>query len=73
MATTAIFLPGKFHGQRFLVGCSPWGCKKPDRLSEHAHRMPNVIVFGLGAFGRCLGQKVEPLIHEISTVIRDRP
>ena len=35
--------------------------------------MPNVIVFGLGAFGRCLGQKVEPLIHETSAVIRDRP
>ena len=30
MATTPIFLPGKFHGQRSLVGCSPWGCKKSD-------------------------------------------
>jgi len=24
---TPIFLPGKFHGQRSLVGYSPWGCK----------------------------------------------
>ena len=23
---TPVFLPGKSHGQRSLVGCSPWGC-----------------------------------------------
>ena len=22
---TLVLLPGKFHGQRSLVGCSPWG------------------------------------------------
>ena len=22
---TPVFLPGKSHGQRSLVGCSPWG------------------------------------------------
>ena len=25
---TPVFLPGQFHGQRSLVGCSPWGCKR---------------------------------------------
>ena len=25
---TSVFLPGKPHGQRSLVGCSPWGCKR---------------------------------------------
>ena len=25
---TPVFLPRKFHRQRSLVGCSPWGCKK---------------------------------------------
>ena len=25
MATTSVFLPGKSHGQRNLVGYSPWG------------------------------------------------
>ena len=25
MATTPVFLPGKFYGQRRLAGCSPWG------------------------------------------------
>ena len=25
-----VFLPGELHGQRSLVGYSPWGCKKSD-------------------------------------------
>ena len=25
---TPVFLPGGFHGQRSLVGCSPWGCTR---------------------------------------------
>ena len=25
-----VFLPGETHGQRSLVGCSPWGCKEAD-------------------------------------------
>ena len=27
---TPVFLPGKFHGQRSLVACNPWGCKESD-------------------------------------------
>ena len=27
---TPVFLSGKFHGQRSLVGYSPWGCKESD-------------------------------------------
>ena len=27
---TPVFLPGKSHGQRSLVGYSPWGCKESD-------------------------------------------
>ena len=27
-----VFLPGKYHGQRSLVGYSPWGCKEPDMI-----------------------------------------
>ena len=30
IATTPVFLPGEFHGQRSLVSYSPWGCKKSD-------------------------------------------
>ena len=25
---TPVFLPGKFHGQKSLVGYSPWGCQR---------------------------------------------
>ena len=25
---TPVFLPGKSHGQRGLLGYSPWGCKR---------------------------------------------
>ena len=33
---TLVFLPGKFHGQRSLMGYSPWGCKEWD-MTEHTH------------------------------------
>ena len=37
---TPVLLPGKSHGQRSLVGYSPWGCKESDtteRLHFHFH------------------------------------
>ena len=27
---TEVFLPGEFHGQRSLEGCSPWGWKESE-------------------------------------------
>ena len=33
---TPVFLPGKSHGWRSLVGCIPWGCKESD-TSERLH------------------------------------
>ena len=36
-----VFLPGKFHGQRSLVGPNPWDCKESDttkQLSTHVDR-----------------------------------
>ena len=29
-----IFLPGKFHGQWSVVGCSPWGSKESDMTEQ---------------------------------------
>ena len=29
-----VFLPGEFHGQRSLVGCSPWRCKELDMTEQ---------------------------------------
>ena len=33
---TLVLLPGKSHGQRSLVGCSPWGCEESD-MTERLH------------------------------------
>ena len=32
--STPGFLPGEFHGQRSLVGCSPWGHTELDMTDE---------------------------------------
>ena len=34
---TPVFLPGKLHGQRSLVGYSPWVEKRHDWVTEHSH------------------------------------
>ena len=31
---TPVFLPGKSHGQRSIVGYSPWGLKELDRIER---------------------------------------
>ena len=36
---TPVFLPGKSHGLRSLVGYSPWGCKESD-MTEQLHFTP---------------------------------
>ena len=33
---TPVFLPGKSHGRRSLVGCSPWGLEESD-MTERLH------------------------------------
>ena len=41
---TPVLLPGKSHGQRSLVGYSPWGCTESDtteRLRFHFHFSPS--------------------------------
>ena len=49
MEPTPVFLPGKSHGQRRLVGYHPCGCKKLG-MTEHAHNYipkatsPNIVI-----------------------------
>ena len=31
---TSVLLPGKSHGRRSLVGCSPWGCEESDKTEQ---------------------------------------
>ena len=38
---TPVFLPGKSHGQRSLVGCGPWGSQKVGH--DWAHEQPTAI------------------------------
>ena len=43
---TPVFLPGKSHAQRSLVGYSPWNRKKSDitkQLRTHTHKLPNMV------------------------------
>ena len=45
--STLVLLPGKSHGQRSLVGHSPWGCKESDtteRLHVHVHGPPGKVL-----------------------------
>ena len=40
---TPVFLPGESHGQRSLVGYSPWGCKESDRTKQLTLSLPITI------------------------------
>ena len=37
MQSTSVFLPGKSHGQRGLMGYSPWGHKESDMTKRPTH------------------------------------
>ena len=41
---TPVFLPGKSHGQRSLVGYSSWGCKDPD-MTEATKQQQQQLLF----------------------------
>ena len=45
---TLVFLPGKFHGQRTLVGLQSQGCKELDmteQLSTHAYNLFKALAY----------------------------
>ena len=50
---TPVLLPGKSHGWRSLVGCSPWGRKESDK-SERLH-----FHFSLSCFGEGNGNQLQ--------------
>ena len=43
---TPVLLPGKSHGQRSLVGYSPWGCQESD-TTEWLHFLSNTHLWNL--------------------------
>ena len=49
MAPTPVLLPGKSHGRRSLVGCSPWGLEESDTTEQlHFHFSLSCIGEGNG-------------------------
>ena len=51
---TPVLLPGKSHGQRSLVGCSPWGCTESDTTEQlHFHFSLSCIGEGNGNPLKC--------------------
>ena len=44
---TPVLLPGKSHGRRSLVGCSPWGRKESD-MTEQLHFHSSLSCTGEG-------------------------
>ena len=50
---TPVLLPGKSHGRRSLVGCSPWGSKESDTTERlHCH-------FSLSCIGKGNGNPLQ--------------
>ena len=45
---TPVLLPGKSHGWRSLVGCSPWGREESDTTEQHFHFSLSCIEEGNG-------------------------
>ena len=50
---TPVLLPGKSHGQRSLVGCSPWGRKELDTTEQLN------FLFSLSCFGEGNGNPLQ--------------
>ena len=50
---TPVLLPGKSHGWRSLMGCSPWGCEK----SDMTERLP--FHFSLSCIGEGNGNPLQ--------------
>ena len=51
---TPVLLPGKSHGRRSLVGCSPWVCQESDTTKRlHFHFSLSCIGEGNGSSLQC--------------------
>ena len=59
--STPVLLPGKSHGQRSLVGYSPWGHKESDtteRLHLHFHFQCPQLEKGMATHSRILAWRI---------------
>ena len=54
-------LPGKSHGQRSLVGCSPWGLEESDTTERlHLHTLEKEMATHSSVLAWRIPGKVEP-------------
>ena len=51
---TPIFLPGESHGQRSLVGYSPWGCKESDMTERLIHTHTHTHSYSIYSYYKIL-------------------
>ena len=59
MAPHSSTLPGKSHGPRSPVGCSPWGCSELDTTERlHFHFSPSCIGEGNGTHSSILAWRI---------------
>ena len=66
---TPVFLPRKFHGQRSLLGYSPWGCKKSD-ATEHVHTSYLIMTSdSICSPNLCFFSYAYQTVHCISTIL----
>ena len=56
MATYSSILPGEIHGQRSLVGYSPWGHKKLDTTKQQTLSLTALTVMGVPGNTHTLGK-----------------
>ena len=54
---TPVFLPGKFLGQRSLVGYSPWGRKESDTIEQLTLSQFHITLRNCGKVGEVCGKK----------------
>ena len=60
MAPPPVLLPGKSHGWRSLVGCSPWGQKESD-TTEQLH-----FNFSLSCIGEGNGNALQGCVYWVA-------
>ena len=73
---TSVFLPEKFHGQRNLVGYSPWDPKDSD-MTEHASKGDTSSCHTWGGVAHMVSQKpgvlpnIHPTLHKTTSTSKD--
>ena len=59
--STPLFLPGKSHGHRSLVGCSPQGCQESDRTEQLNNKFTLILSSKVLKFDSSMTQKLTEL------------